>query len=204
MHDFFDGSEKWRGMEISSQEKNWDMNYRQSTSESNLVPKYLELKEVKSQMCCMWNIASFWRSSKYWEFADMFDVMVVENNSHWSKTTQNQCQSVSTDHSLNQIWVLNQYSQRRKQFPLHKTRDFWNIFLSVLTERVIIYLLLFMKYHENSLKEKLWFSIWFADCFRFRLEAFFQNLHGISRHFWIATPKNIFLLILIAITGSCF
>ena len=31
--------------------------------------------------------------------------MLVEDTSHWSKTTQNQCHSVSTNHSLNWRWA---------------------------------------------------------------------------------------------------
>ena len=53
-------------------------------------------------------------------------VMVVENTSHWSKTTQNQCHSVSTDHSLKwrwaQICVMAQNSQHAQVASLHQPK----------------------------------------------------------------------------------
>ena len=52
--------------------------------------------------------------------------MVVENTSHWSKTTQNQCHSVSTNHSLNwrwaQICLVDQYSQHAQSASLHQPK----------------------------------------------------------------------------------
>ena len=53
-------------------------------------------------------------------------VMIVENTSHWSKTTQNQCHSVSTDHSLKwrwaQICVMAQNSQHAQLASLHQPK----------------------------------------------------------------------------------